>query len=230
MHDTLIVVPAWREATAIADVVVRLRAAGWNVLVVDDGSPDDTAARAIACGASVIRHPVNLGQGAALQTGFEYVRRHAFAHVVTFDADGQHRAEDVAALVSALRSGADLALGSRGLGGTVGASWARRWLLRCATWVSNRISGVRLTDAHCGLRAIRVDALQHLSLSCDGMAHASELLARARRARLHIVEVPVVVHYTAYSSAKGQRAWAAIRILWDVLVRATMTDRRSEAA
>lgn len=218
--DTLVVIAAYREAAVIGDVVRELCAAGWAVLVVDDGSPDATADRARAAGATVLRHALNLGQGAALQTGFEHACELGVRTVITFDADGQHREEDIAALCAAIADGADVALGSRGMGGTEGATAARRGLLRCATWLGNRLSGVQLTDSHCGLRAIRAAVLPQLRLRCDGSAHASELVTRASQAGLRIVEVPVVVRYTDYSRAKGQRAIAAARILFDLLVRA----------
>lgn len=220
MTRTLVIVPAYEEGPMIGAVVGELVGAGYRVLVVDDGSTDDTAACARAAGALVVTHPLNLGQGAALQTGFDYAFRAGAERVVTFDADGQHRTQDVARLCEALDHGADVALGSRGLGGTKGATLTRRWLLRIATWVSNVLSGVRLTDAHCGLRALRMRALRRLELSCNGMAHASELLTKIAAAGLVTVEVPVVVEYTEYSRAKGQRASAALRILFDLTMRA----------
>jgi glycosyltransferase involved in cell wall biosynthesis len=112
-----VVIAAYNEAKAIADVIADVATTGHRIIVVDDGSADATGAIAAQAGASVITHPINLGQGAALQTGIQFALRQGAEVVVTFDADGQHRAADIAALVEALvRHDADFALGSRFLG------------------------------------------------------------------------------------------------------------------
>jgi glycosyltransferase involved in cell wall biosynthesis len=212
-----VVVPAYREGAAIGAVVAELVAAGWDVVVVDDGSPDDTAAVAHAAGARVVRHAVNLGQGAALQTGIDFALARGAGCIVTFDADGQHGVEDVPALIAAVDAGADIALGSRFLapGGAAGAGIGRRLLLRAAVRASNLLAGGTFTDAHCGLRAFSAAAAPALRIAQDRMAHASELLRNVCRHGLRFVEVPVVVRYTAYSRRKGQRGLDALRIVFD---------------
>jgi len=217
-NDTWIVIAAYREAAVIESVVREVTAGGWPTIVVDDGSPDDTAGRARAGGATVLRHAINLGQGAALQTGIDLAVRRGAQNIVTFDADGQHAAGDIPALVAALAD-ADIALGSRFQGGVDGASRARMALLRAAVWMSNRLSGMRLTDAHCGLRAFRASAAPALRITQDRMAHASELLRKIKASGLRVVEVPVTVRYTAHSRAKGQSGFQAIRILFDYFFR-----------
>jgi polyprenyl-phospho-N-acetylgalactosaminyl synthase len=211
---TWVVIAAYNEAAMIGRVVTGVIADGWKVAVVDDGSRDETAANAAAAGAVVLRHVVNLGQGAALQTGIEYVLGRGAERVVTFDADGQHRVEDLPALVAALDE-ADVALGSRHLGGTEGASAGRRMFLRAATTVSNTMSGVSLTDAHCGFRAFRASIAPKLRMQQQRMAHASELLGLIARSGARIVEVPVTIRYTDYSKRKGQSPLQAIRIMFD---------------
>jgi glycosyltransferase involved in cell wall biosynthesis len=223
------VIAAYNEARAIRVIVEQLAAAGWNPVVVDDGSTDGTSAAAAVPGAVVLRHVINRGQGAALQTGIDYALAHGAEAIVTFDADGQHDAADIPALVAALAD-ADVALGTRFAGGkTYGASWRRRALLRVATAVSNRISGMRLTDAHCGLRAFRATAAPALRLSQDRMAHASELLANIHGSALRWIEVPVTVRYTEYSIKKGQTAMQALRILFDYLFRTAHPGARARA-
>jgi len=216
--DTWVVIAAFREAAVIEDVVREVTAGGWPVIVVDDGSGDDTAARARAGGATVLRHAINLGQGAALQTGIDYAMRRRARHIVTFDADGQHAAADIPALVAALAD-ADIALGSRFQGTVDGASRRRMALLRAAVWTSNRLSGMQLTDAHCGLRAFRASAAPALRITQDRMAHASELLRKIKASKLRVVEVPVTIRYTDHSRAKGQGGLQAIRILFDYFFR-----------
>lgn len=217
--DTWVVIAAFNEGKVIHDVVAEVARAGWPVVVVDDGSSDDTAAAARMPGVIVVRHRVNLGQGAALQTGIDYALRRGAKVIVTFDADGQHRCEDIPLLVAALDD-ADIALGSRFLGGVEGASQRRVALLRTATKVSNRLSGMKLTDAHCGLRAFRASAAPALRITQDRMAHASELLRKIKTSGLRVVEVPVTVRYTEHSMSKGQGGIQAVRILFDYFFRA----------
>jgi glycosyltransferase involved in cell wall biosynthesis len=215
-----IVIPALNEARTIGGVVAPLCARGWRVLVIDDGSRDDTSAAARAAGAVVLRHALNLGQGAGLRTGFAFVRRQADARVVvTYDADGQHQPEAVSALLKTLAStGCDVALGSRFLDGTASQQVpsGRRALLRLATVFTRMTTGLRVTDAHNGLRAFTVEAMAKLQLSHNRMAHASEILSEIARLGLRYAEAPVTIRYTEYSMAKGQRPLDALAILWDI--------------
>jgi polyprenyl-phospho-N-acetylgalactosaminyl synthase len=214
-----IVVPAYNEAHAVAEVVSALRRAYANVVVIDDGSSDDTAAEAAAAGATVVRHLMNRGQGAALQTGIEYGLRRGADTIVTFDADGQHRVDDVGALLSALdETDADIAIGSRFLGdGEI--PFLRRMLLRCGALFMRITSQVQLTDTHNGLRAFRRRAARQIHITLDGMAHASEIVDQIYLHGLRVVEVPVVIHYSDYSRRKGQSGFAAFRIVFDYLLK-----------
>lgn len=217
---TWVVIAAFNEGKVIRDVVAEVVVAGWSVVVVDDGSRDNTVSAARAGGALVLRHAVNLGQGAALQTGIDYAIRRGAHAIVTFDADGQHNADEIPSLLDALDD-ADIAIGSRFLGKEIeGAGAQRRALLRTATLVSNRLSGMKLTDAHCGFRAFRASVAPKLRILQDRMAHASELLRKIHLSGLRVVEVPVTVRYTAHSMSKGQGGMQAVRILFDYFFRA----------
>ena len=214
-----VVIAAYNEAKVIARVVGEVARRGYHVVVVDDGSSDETAERAAAANV-VVRHPINLGQGAALQTGIDYALQQAAEFVVTFDADGQHRAADIERLVAALREArADFALGSRFLGHTVALPAARRLLLRAATVFTQLTTGLRLTDTHNGLRAMTRRGASRIRLRQNRMAHASEILAQIAASGLPYVEVPVRIEYTAYSLAKGQRLGDALAILFDLFAR-----------
>jgi glycosyltransferase involved in cell wall biosynthesis len=214
-----VVIAAYNEASVIARVVGDVAGRGYHVVVVDDGSSDGTAERASAA-AAVVRHPINLGQGAALQTGVDYALRQGAEVVVTFDADGQHRAADIERLVAALRDArADFALGSRFLGHAVALSMARRLLLRAATVFTRLTTGLHLTDTHNGLRAMTRRGAEKIRLRQNRMAHASEILAQIAASGLPYVEVPVRIEYTAYSLAKGQRLGDALAILFDLFAR-----------
>jgi glycosyltransferase involved in cell wall biosynthesis len=150
-----VVIPAYNESASIGSVVEAVLRAGYQVVVVDDGSRDEAAAAASAAGAYVARHAVNLGQGAALQTGIEIALRRGAEFILTFDADGQHRPDVLEALMAPLRAGqADFTLGSRGLGAMVGAPMTRRLLVRLAAWFTRATTGAALSDAHNGLRGM----------------------------------------------------------------------------
>ena len=217
--QVFIVVAAYNEGGCIEGVVRELRASYSNVVVVDDGSTDRTHEAALRTGAHVLRHVINRGQGAALQTGIEYALQQGAKYVVTFDADGQHRVEDVAVLVAPIHGGAcEITLGSRFLGGTVDMPKSRRILLRLAVGFTRVVNRVQVTDAHNGLRAFSRRAAECIHLTLDRMAHASELIDQIRRCGLAFQEVPVVVRYTEYSLAKGQSPRAALRIVLQYLV------------
>jgi polyprenyl-phospho-N-acetylgalactosaminyl synthase len=140
----VVVIAAFNEAGVIGGVVRDIRQSYPNVVVVDDGSSDGTAACALTSGAVVLRHPVNLGQGAALQTGMTYALAGGGEFVVTFDADGQHACGDIARMVSALvEHDAEVALGSRFLGKAVGMSTGRRMLLRLAVLFTRLTTGLK---------------------------------------------------------------------------------------
>lgn len=218
-NATWVVIAAMNEEAVIYDVVADVKHGGWSVVVVDDGSRDATARRAREAGAAVLRHPINLGQGAALQTGIDYAVRHGAVHLVTFDADGQMSSADIPRLIAALDA-ADVALGSRFLGTVEGASAKRMALLRAAVMMSNRLSGLKLTDAHCGFRAFRASVAPLLRMHQDRMAHASEFLRNIKKSGARVVEVPVTIRYTEHSMAKGQHGFQAVRILFDYFFRA----------
>lgn len=214
-----VVIPAYNEAEAVGAVVAELVARGHRTVVVDDGSRDGTADAARRNGAVVLRHAVNRGQGAALQTGIAYALRRGADVIVTFDSDGQHAAEDVDALVAPLLAGrADVVLGSRFRGSTEGMTGVRRIILRCAVLFTRYASGARVTDTHNGLRAFTRASAAKLDIRLDRMAHASEILDQIVQHRLRYEEVPVHVRYTAYSRRKGQTSLAALRILADYVL------------
>jgi glycosyltransferase involved in cell wall biosynthesis len=218
--NVFIVIPAFNEESAVFDVVNRVREAYPNVIVIDDGSSDGTLAEAKRAGAIALRHVVNRGQGAALQTGIEFALRRRAGVIVTFDADGQHRVEDIARLVEALATNdADIAIGSRFLELRSNVPAVRRFTLRTAALFMRLTSGVALTDAHNGLRAIRARAAKKIRLTIDGMAHASEIVDQIYTHGMKVVEVPVVIQYTDYSLRKGQSSGAAFRIAFDYLMK-----------
>lgn len=222
LGQTWVIVPAYNEESPIGRVVRSLRSAGFaHVCVVDDGSHDDTARTAREAGAFVLRHLINLGQGAALQTGIAYALRSGAAYVCTFDADGQHATESIMDLLRGLiQARTDVALGSRFLKNTAAVPPLRRLLLKGALLFTRLHAHLNITDTHNGLRLFTRRAAQAINIQQPSMAHASEILQQIHSLRLTYVEIPVNVSYTKYSKAKGQSGFDSIKILLDLLYRA----------
>ena len=215
-------VPAYNEASVIVGTLRPLLEAGFHIVLVDDGSTDETYAAACTLPVHVLRHPVNLGQGAALQTGITYALKCGAEAVVHFDADGQHDPGAVARLLAPVISGqAEVALGSRFLqgGGDGEIPRLKRWILRFACGVTRAATGMRITDTHNGLRAFTAPAARRLHIRENRMAHASEILGAIRKLDLRYVEVPVRIRYTDYSRRKGQSIFNALNILIDLCLR-----------
>ena len=217
-----IVIPAYNEESTIVEVVCALHSSGYsNVCVVDDGSRDHTAYLARQARAHVLRHVINLGQGAALQTGVSYALENGAEYLCTFDADGQHSADSVMDLMGALlRANADVALGSRFMSTSVAIPRLRRFLLKSALIFTKFHTHLNITDTHNGLRLFTRRAAQAITIEQAAMAHASEILQKIHSLSLPYVEVPVKVAYTDYSTAKGQSAFDFVKILIDLLYHA----------
>jgi glycosyltransferase involved in cell wall biosynthesis len=219
--DVWLVVPLFNEAQVIGDVVRHARETFPHVVCIDDGSKDNSASEAAAAGAVVVRHPVNLGQGAALQTGFEYARSvPSMRWVVTFDADGQHQTTDVVEMLAKARGeGLDVVFGSRFLDDRTDAGALKKLVLRMAVGYTNMTTHTRLTDAHNGLRVISRDVVERIEITQNRMAHASELVQQIGAMDVRYAESPVHILYTDYSRAKGQSLWNAVNILAELILR-----------
>ena len=215
--------PAFNEASVIGEVIADVRAVFDHVVCVDDGSGDATADRAFAAGAHVVRHPVNLGQGAAIQTGVEYARsRPGSALFATFDADGPHRVKDVVRMIDRLTADdLDIVVGTRfGNGRPPEAMpWLRRLLFPLVAKVSPASRRLGLTDAHNGLRVFDRRVADELNLTMSGMSHASEFITLIVENDWKAGEEPVEILYTEYSMSKGQPLVNGVNIIVDGLLR-----------
>ena len=217
---TCCIVPIYNEATVIEDCIADLRTIFSNILVIDDGSTDDSASKAKKSGAQVIRHALNVGQGLAISTGFKWVQgQNKFKNIVTFDGDGQHVAHDALRLVEELEnSSLDIVFGSRFLGYEKSNTPAmKRIILKIVTKITNILTGIKLSDAHNGLRALTVEASKVVELTQAGMAHASQMISLTRQANLKYHEIPVNVLYTSYSTKKGQSILNSVSIVADLV-------------
>lgn len=218
---TWLVVPLYNEGKVVREVLTSVRRTFPNIICIDDGSSDDSIQEALAAGAVVATHPINLGQGAALQTGFDYVLRNTDAkYVVTYDADGQHRVEDAVAMLKAAEEG-DLGFvfGSRFLEGKAETGTFKKIVLKTAAFVTRMRTGERLTDAHNGLRVIRRDAFERINITQNRMAHASEIVYQLFSTKLKWREMPVHIIYTDYSRSKGQSLLNSINILVELIMK-----------
>jgi glycosyltransferase involved in cell wall biosynthesis len=218
--DVTVVVPAFNEGARVASVVSELRTQFGRVVVVDDGSEDHTAELARAAGAHVVRHPGNLGQGAALQTGFaSALTDPGMRHVITFDSDGQHRVEDALSLLEVAReSGVDVVLGSRFLTPGAAVPAARRAVLRAGIAFTRATTRLAVTDTHNGLRVLNRHAVRQIDLTLSDMAHASQLLGLIARRGLSWTEAPVVIDYADETRRRGQSNLNALNIVFDLAV------------
>ena len=221
-RSTFIVIPTYNEVQMLPATLESLLAYDYTIVVVDDGSKDHTWDILSAHPVIGLRHPINLGQGAALQTGVTYSLEQGAKIIVHFDADGQHRAEYIQSLVAPVENGeADVALGSRFLrkADAQAVPPLRRVLLRGAVLVNGLLTGVWLSDAHNGMRAFSAAAARQIKLRENGYAHATEIIAEIGRLKLRCVERPTHVTYSSYARLKGQSPWNSINVLIDLLLR-----------
>jgi glycosyltransferase involved in cell wall biosynthesis len=219
-RQVMVIVPAFNEGRVVKATVEHLLAAGHRVVVVDDGSTDETAdVRRLPV--VYLRHSVNLGQGAALQTGMTYALRAGAQVAVHFDADGQHDCAQIQQLIAPIVEGkADVVFGSRFLRSEDRAQvpWKKRMLLRGGILVSWAMSGMLLSDTHNGFRALSRRALEHIHLQENGFAHATEIMQRVRETGMRYLEVPITISYSQYSTQKGQKLSGSISILFDLIM------------
>lgn len=215
-----IVIAAYNEAHSIGHVVKELVKAGYkNVVVVDDGSTDDTYRVARQHTKHVLQHVINRGQGAALKTGIDYALQNNADIIVTFDADGQHRVEDIPRMIEPVKSGeVDVALGSRFLSKGTETPFFRKLVLKGGIIVVWLFYGIKLTDVHNGFRTFSRHAAEQIEITMDRMEHASEILSEIKRKNLSYVEVPVIIKYTEYSKQHGQSSLNALKIFYKMLL------------
>lgn len=214
------VIPAYNEGGKLFEVLENIQKYFENIVVVDDGSIDNTDSILInQKKIKYVQHPINLGQGAALQTGIQYALDQGAEWLVTMDADGQHDPEDALKMLhKAQQEHLDVCFGSRFLGATIGMPYSRKLILKTGIVFQSITTGMRMTDVHNGLRIISGKAAYKINMRQNRMAHASEIISICKSLSLKIDEYPVTVRYTEYSKSKGQSSVGAIAILADIIL------------
>lgn len=217
-----VIIPSFNEGKVIRQTITPLIEVGYTVVLVDDCSSDNTREAVNGLPVRYLKHVINLGQGAALQTGLEYALKEGADFAVTFDADGQHNYEEIPALLEPiLVDRADITMGTRFKREQDVAQVppSRKLILKGAIMVNGLFTGMWLTDAHNGFRAMNRTALAKIKMRENRMAHASEILTVIKQAELRYEEVPVKIIYTDYSKMKGQSSMNSINILIDLILK-----------
>lgn len=213
------IIPAYNEASRIVDAVRDAARYVDAVVVTDDCSRDETGVNARDAGAYVLRHIINRGQGAALQTATDFALEKLGADIIVhFDADGQMMGEEIPQLTAPIAAGdADIVLGSRFLGKKANMPTSRLVTLKIGLLFTYLVSGIRTTDTHNGFRALSRDAAKKLRITLDRMAHASEILDLIVVQKLRYAECPVTIRYSEETLAKGQSSFGGFVIVKDFL-------------
>ena len=221
MVDTCVVIPVYNESLAISAVLDDLSSDNYMIVVVDDGSTDNTYEILQSYNIHLLRHLINLGQGAALMTGIRYALTHSgLKYIITFDSDGQHQASDIPKLIETLiNQRCDVVLGSRFVEGATAQniSLVRKIALKSALLFTKISTGLKITDTHNGLRAFTAEAAKKINITQNKMAHASEILHQISKLKLNYCEAPVNILYTDYSKKKGQTLINGIDIFLDII-------------
>jgi len=215
-----VIIPAYNENETVLMVVNSILQSGYEIILIDDGSDTPLIGELQNLPIHYIRHCMNLGQGAAIQTGIEYALDLDAEYIITFDADGQHQASDIEKLIIPLKKGGfDVTLGSRFLEtANLHMPKGKELLLQLARGFNFITTGIFLSDAHNGLRAVSRKAASVIQIRQNGMAHATEILHIIKKQKLRYKEVAVDVLYTDYSLQKGQSIWNSFRIVFDLFL------------
>jgi len=219
--NVCIIVPIYNEEQVVRSIIQSLVAENFTTVIVDDGSSDNSLQLISDLSVIILKHSTNFGQGAALQTGFEFARKNPNLEIfVTFDSDGQHQIKDIEKIILPLKDNkADIVFGTRFQDDKTKMPVLKRIILKLAIKYTSLSTGVPLTDAHNGFRAMNRKALNEMKINLNGMAHASEIVAIAHKSNLRIAETPVEILYTKYSKSKGQSILNSINIISDLFLR-----------
>lgn len=226
-YNLAIILPAFNESQVIGGVLNELKKEikkfkniESEIVVIDDGSTDQTTKIANKAGVTVLKHIMNRGLGASLMTGLKYGKVNGKNILVTMDSDGQHKPQDIHKIISPIiYNNVDVVIGSRFLGKSIAMSWLRKLILKGSNLITYLFFGIYSTDSQSGFRAFSKKAIQKIILRTQRMEVSSELFSQIKKNKLAFTEVPIRVIYTPYSRAKGQSDVNAIKILLKLILR-----------
>ena len=219
-YQVAVIIPAYNEEQTIRAVISDVQKIVNQIIVIDDGSNDQTSEIAENMGVKVYRHMFNLGLGATLITGFAAALKNKADIIVTMDADGQHKAENIAQLIKPIISqDADIVIGSRLLyQGNHSMPGRRRFYNHLANFITYLIYGIKTTDSQSGLRAFSSVALKKIELTSQRMEISSEIFREIKDKNLRLVEVPIPAIYTSYSLSKGQSFTTGVKTFFSLIL------------
>ena len=218
--EIFVIIPCYNEAAVIRNTVIDVLKHGYNVIIVDDCSKDYSRNELSGLPVYYLRHRVNMGQGAALQTGIDFAKKKNAKYFVTFDGDGQHDSNDIAGMVELIeKEKSDIVFGSRFLAGSkTNVSGSRTFVLNVARYVNYLVSGILLSDAYNGLRLFDRKAAESIKLTENKMAHATQIQVLTAKHKLTYSEYANSILYNEYTSGKGLRNWDGIKIFFEILL------------
>ncbi len=213
-----IVVPAFNEGVRIRRVIRSIKESGYNnIIVIDDGSTDDTAQIAQQNGAVIRRHPLNLGPGASTQTGIEYALSKRAQYIITMDADGQHRSEDLDRLAQKLvEEDLDVVIGSRFIGQANRIPFWRKQFNKVGNFFTFLLSGLYVSDSQSGLKAMSRSFAERLNIEHNGFEFCTEIIQKINAFNADFAEIPVSVRYTRDTMSKGQNFYNGLKMLFNL--------------
>lgn len=220
-----LILPAYNEASVIEKVIREIEATiNVHVVVVNDGSTDETVDKVRALGVSVLNHPINRGAGAACQTGISLARKLNWQYIAFMDSDGQHIPEDLLRLKKAMdETKADLVIGNRFMEPSEGIPKIRLFYNRLANLLTVAFTTGRYSDTQSGFRLLNRKAIENINLTQDDFSFCSEMIVLAEEFDLKITETPIRVRYTDYSGSKGQDLQVgvitAFNFLWKLIFK-----------
>ena len=223
MTDTrsiFVIIPCYNEASVIRKTVAEVLEKGYRIVIVDDCSNDNSKKQLSGLPVYYLRHRVNMGQGAALQTGIDFAKKKGAKYFVTFDADGQHDSNDIPGMIEFLeKENADIVFGSRFLpGAKTNVSRSRGFALNMGRYINYFVSGIMLSDSFNGLRLFSKQTADKIRITENRMAHPVEFLMLTAAKKLKYAEYPVSIHYSAYSKNKGLKNRDGIKILVEMFL------------
>ena len=219
MFDNIyILIPVYNEEQQIKKVILELKKTFKNIIVVNDGSTDTTQEILDSLDVINLQHCINLGQGAAISTGFKFINKIKDAYaLITFDADGQHSIEDAKKFAMEIKNcNEDIIFGSRFEGRTENIPFLKKIALSVVVFFTNKFSKINLTDAHNGLKAIKISCWPKINITIDGFGFESQIIHQVSKKGIAYKEMPTNTIYTEYSKNKGQKLNNGLIILEDL--------------